>query len=446
MSATAAELAGHHPAGEILARLERLYPKLIDLSLDRITRLLAALGHPERRLPPVIHVAGTNGKGSTSSMLASILKEAGYRVGLYTSPHIIRFNERIRVDGRSITDKELVKTTALVKRSFDSLPEGIKDVTFFEFTTAVAFQYFKDKKVDIAVVETGMGGRFDATNALQPLASVITNIALDHMEWLGDTVEDIAREKAGIIKKGAVTVTGEGKAKAFAVLKKLSKLKGSRLLRLGRDFSIKPVRQGPFSQAFDYSGVEPLKWLKIRLLGDHQLKNAACALASVEALKMNGLLIGKSAVRKGLWQATWPARFETVSRSPLVILDCAHNPDGASALKEALFQTNFKKLILVLGVMADKDIKGIMKGLVPSADAVIVTAPATPRAATVESLAGQARAFGKDAIISSSVKDGIKTALSIAGKKDAVVVTGSIFTIAEAKRYFEKAHPARRGL
>ncbi|MBI5344109.1 MAG: bifunctional folylpolyglutamate synthase/dihydrofolate synthase [Deltaproteobacteria bacterium] len=401
--------------------------------LVRIKKLLSRLGNPQNACAS-IHVAGTNGKGSTAAMLEAMLTEAGLKAGLYTSPHLVRFTERIRISGKEISGRDAARTAASVRRAAEET--GLSP-TLFEFTTALCFEYFRDAGVDIAVIETGMGGRLDATNVISPLVSVITSVGLDHTEHLGESIGDIAREKAGIIKRGGAAVLGEEDPAAVKAVKAAAERADAEFRRLGYDFRVTAGSKG----SFDYHGMgKDLKGLRLNLMGAHQRRNAACALASVELLGRRGFYITEAAVRRGLKRTLWPGRLEVVRRRPLCILDCAHNPDGARILKEALEgDFTFKRLILVAGIMADKDIDGIFRRLAPLSDAVIVTAPAGERAARPDLLAARLKPYGKEVIVSSSVKAALRAAAEMAGDTDAVCVTGSIFTVGEAKRSLVQA-------
>ncbi len=407
----------------------------IKLSLSRIKELLRLLGDPQDDFPS-IHIAGTNGKGSTAAYLNCISGKAGLRTGLYTSPHLLKFNERIQVSGRPISDQDMLRIAVKVKKAAKRMAGPDRVLSFFEFTTAMAFLYFKERSVDLGVIETGMGGRFDATNVITPLASVITNIGLDHTMYLGPKIKDIAFEKAGIIKRGVPVITGEEKAAALDVINKASRKMGARLFKIGQDFTPEKRPGG----GLDYSGIKiDIKGLTPGLRGAHQLKNAACALAAIEVLRESGFKIPVKAIRQGLKRTVWPARVEVVSRRPLVILDAAHNPDGALTLADALKEFRYKSLTLVLGIMADKDIPGILSSLAPLADRIIACAPKTGRAASpaliIRMLRRTLKPFSKPAVIKGSVKYGVAAALKDARKCDAVCVTGSIFTVGEAKKY-----------
>ena len=399
--------------------------------LERISRLLKLLGGPQLKYPAV-HVAGTNGKGSTSAMLSSVLNEAGMRTGLYTSPHLVKFNERIQVSGRMITGPELREAARIVKKAAAKMPGS--PITFFEFTTAIAFVHFSLKEVDIAVIETGMGGRFDATNTLLPEVSVITNVNVDHTQYLGFGLKEIAFEKAGIIKPGRPVVTGEIKKAPLSVIRKRAKESSSSLYVLDRDFS---VQIAPSS--LSYSGLElELNGLRLGLSGPHQAMNAGLSLAAIEALRQRGFQIPVSAIRAGLRKAAWPGRFETISKKPLVIIDGAHNPAGARTLANALKDLSYKRLVLVLGIMADKDIDAILKELLPLCAEAIATEPRMERSAPAGVLAGKIRALGKPVVEIRRVKDACKEAVARAKKTDCVCVTGSLFTVGEARAFLVK--------
>ncbi len=408
--------------------------------LERIRRLLSLLDDPHNAYPSIL-VGGTNGKGSTSSMVASILKEAGHRTALYTSPHLLRFNERIRVDGKEITGREI---TRLVDR-LKPLAEDVGDMgcgrpSFFEFTTALAFEYFREKEVDIAVVEVGMGGRFDATNVVRPFISIITNVAVDHTQYLGTSIRDIAYEKAGIIRDGAMVVAGRSDEEALRVIEKVAGEKGARLYLAGRDFRVEP--DGEYFNYFGWGA--PLKGLCLSLGGPHQLANAGCALKAVELVALSGRRVEEKDIRRGLERTLWPGRLEVVGRRPTVVLDCAHNAAGARALRAALGGFGCRSIVLVLGIMADKDIRGIMAELVPLARTVVLTEPAYRRSAGTDKLLDAMRDYKGRVIVRKRVASACRAALEDASMDDMVCIAGSIFTVAEAKRYFSAR--ARRSL
>lgn len=417
---------------DILSYLYGLQKHGIKPGLKRIKELLEALGDPQARFPS-IHIAGTNGKGSTSAMLASVLENSGLKAGLYTSPHLVRFNERIRISGKEISNKDISRLTAVVKEAAAKTSSADK-TTFFEFTTALAFFYFMEKKVDIAILETGMGGRLDATNTVAPLMSIITNIGMDHTDYLGDTIEKIAYEKAGIIKKNTPVITASENTDALGVINDIADKKNAPLYVFKKDFKASPQKDG-----FNYKGLHTsLRGLKTNLAGRHQFNNASCALAALEILRDNGFNISDKAIRQGLNEVEWPGRIEVVNKKPLLILDSAHNPEGAATLSQALKGFKYKKLTLVLGIMADKDIDGIIKRLAPLADRVIVTRPKTDRAASLELLSERLKKYPCEVTAEKDLKKACRMALLEAGRLDAVCVTGSIFTVGEAKQCLPK--------
>ena len=417
--------------GNSLAFLYGLQRHGIRPGLARVEKLLGLLGDPQNDFLSM-HIAGTNGKGSTSAFAASILREAGFRTGLYTSPHLSKFNERMQINGRAINDADLARLIPRVRKA----ARGVKgQLSFFEFTTALAFLYFSEKKTDVAVVETGMGGRWDATNAVAPLVSIITNVGLDHTAHLGSTLPEIAFEKAGIIKYGVPVVTGETHKAALSVIAKRAHELDAPLIILGRAFDVDGDER-----SVDYTGIDgKIRGLKLGLEGAHQLSNASVALAALECVRMYGLHITAKAVRDGLKKALWPGRLEVVKKRPLVLLDAAHNPSGAKALRAFLEGLKKRRLSLVIGVMNDKDIKGIFKELIPLADAVFLASPGIERSAPVEALERLALPFKKRVISAGSVKEAYRLAIAEAGPEDAVCVTGSIFTVGEARGYLIKS-------
>jgi dihydrofolate synthase / folylpolyglutamate synthase len=404
----------------------------IKLGLENSRGLMAALGDPHQTFRSV-HIAGTNGKGSTAAILASILNAAGYRTGLYTSPHLIDFTERMRVNGVPIAPERAATLTERTRSAAADIP-----VTFFEFTTAMAFLHFAESGVDFAVVEVGMGGRFDATNVLTPLVSVITRIDYDHQAYLGGSLERIAREKAGIIKPGVPVVTSAMSPEILRVIETVSREQGAPLHRVGAEVRVK----GASPQRFRYEGI---RWdysdLKCALLGRHQMENACCALAALELVDAGKNRIGEASVRRGLSTVRWEGRLEPMPRAAsgaAVILDGAHNPGGARALR-AFLEDSVKarggRLILVIGILADKDVGGILAELAPVADEVIVTRPRHERAATTESIKRHLGNFPVRATIRESVEEALRFAKSSAAAVDTICVTGSLYTIGEARSH-----------
>ena len=426
----------------------------IKLGLQNIQRLLAALGDPQGAYSS-IHIAGSNGKGSTAAFLASILRAAGHRVGLYTSPHLLDFTERLRVDGQAATQAEVLALTAEVKaaaeRVFGPAPisgdpgPGTRDPgpggkaaypTFFEFTTAMGFLHFARRAVRVAVVEVGLGGRFDATNVLDPLVAVITNVALEHTEYLGHTVAAIAGEKAGIVKPGGTVVTASTDPEALAVIEAACRGRGAALGRVQAEVTLAQAANGLDGQRF--TATTPTRTygdLWIPLLGAHQVVNAATALLAAEHLERRGLATGEDAVRRGLGGARWPGRLQIVGRDPLLTLDGAHNPAGAAALRDFLLDRRFTfdRLFLVFGVLRDKDWEGMLSALGPLAHQVILTRPEGDRAALPWHLAAADRYCAK-LDIRENVAEAIALARAAAAPRDAVLITGSLFTVAAALR------------
>ena len=403
------------------------YPYQKSFRLERVSNFLDSIGNPQDRLQS-IHVAGSKGKGSTCVFLTYILREGGYRVGLYTSPHLADPRERIRIlkpaGGRRqltadfegmISRKELADLVTRLKPEIDKYNKISQhgQLTFFEIFSTLAFQYFLDKKVDFAVLETGLGGRLDATNVVVPLVSVITPISYEHTQKLGKTLGRIAGEKAGIIKPGASLVCAPQEKEALDVIRKRCKEKKSRFYLISRI----------------PSGVSRVN---LSLIGEHQKINAAVSVAAVGVLRGRGFKISPLAINKGLSRARWPGRCEAISKKPLVVLDGAQNAASARVLKKAI-RDNFKysKLTLVLGISSDKDIKGICRELKGLADRVILTRAATPRAASVDRLAVYFK--GQNTFKSDSVKQAMELAKRISRKEDLILVTGSLFVVGEAR-------------
>ncbi len=402
----------------------------IKFGLSSTLNLLARL-NLDHRQSQYLHIAGTNGKGSVAAMLSAVLTRAGYPVGLYTSPHLVHFQERYRLGDREISAPRLLD---LINQVREAVAE-VEPPTFFEFATAMAFLYFSQEKACPIILETGMGGRLDATNIVEPLAAVITNISLDHQEHLGEGLKTIAGEKAGVIKPGVPLVTGarqKGVLDLFAL--RCREVKAPMYLR-GRDFRA----QGRFRGRFAYQGLfGEINNLTLNLVGRHQYGNAALALAVLEILKRQGFEIGEDAIREGLLQTRWPGRLERITQDPRVLLDGAHNPDAARILAQTLMQTRGNgRLILVLGVMADKDVDTILARLLPLAQTVVFTRPQYFRAAKVEDLAARAQAYNLEIIKVPQVAGAIRRAQELAGPGDRIVVSGSLYTVGEAKEYFE---------
>ncbi|MFH1139372.1 MAG: folylpolyglutamate synthase/dihydrofolate synthase family protein [Pseudomonadota bacterium] len=396
----------------------------IKFGLSSTENLLSRLGNPHLAVPAV-HLAGTNGKGSVGAMIASMTAASGLRVGFYTSPHLISFRERFRINGELIEPGDVVSLAERVKAV--SAPE--EPPTFFEFVTAMGFLYFAEKKVDLLVLETGMGGRLDATNVVLPLAGVITNISMEHTDYLGKTLARIAAEKAGIIKPGLAVVTGEKRKSVRAIFEETAEARGGRILALGRDFKV--IKRG--FGLFDYYGLgRKMARLEVNLIGDHQIRNAGLALAVMELLADKGFALDEGIIRKGLAEASWPGRAQIFPGPPRLMLDGAHNPHAAKTLARLLAGLEYERLHLVLGIMADKDIRAVMAPLLPLADVLYLTRTAYSRGAAPEVLAEAARSFSGNKELHPSIPDALAAALAAAGRDDLVVATGSLFTVGEA--------------
>jgi dihydrofolate synthase/folylpolyglutamate synthase len=392
--------------------------------LEKISKLLSRLGNPQDRIKS-IHVAGTNGKGSTCAFLASIIEQAGYKAGLFTSPHLVRFNERIRINGVEITPDEV---TTLAKTAIDASPP---ETTFFELVTAMAWLHFANREVDFAVMETGMGGRFDATNAAPGILSVITPISIEHSRYLGETIGEIAFEKAGIIKPGKPVVTSRLTEEALEVIAGECSRLSSPLFRCGEEFG------GKWTEGcLSYEGIKcRLHDLRPGLMGRYQSENAFTALASAEILECMGVSISEEAMVSGIQKARWPGRMELVGEEPRILLDGAHNPASAKVLAEELRNLSHNRLLLVIGIMSDKDVGGILNPLIPYADKIYAVAPPIDRAMPSETLAELIASLGGECDNAGEVTKGLEMAKTVACPGDLILVCGSLFTIGEARAY-----------
>lgn len=395
--------------------------------LSRTQALLNLLGNPEKKLR-FIHVAGTNGKGSTAAMLASILRCAGYRTGLYTSPYINRFHERMQVDGAEISDGDLCEITAYVKPFAESIEDH---PTEFELVSCIAFEYFARKGCDIVVLEVGMGGELDSTNVIDPPeAAVITNIGLDHTEELGDTLEKIAATKAGIIKPGCQTVIYRAAPSVEAVFEARCEAVGATLHKADFD-SIALRSHGLEGQTFDTAAY---KGLELPLLGAHQLHNAAVVLQTIEALKEKGWRITEQNIRDGLKTVHWPGRFEVLGHKPLFLVDGGHNPQCIEALTANIRDYLAGRPLTVLtGVMADKDYNCMYPSVAPFAGRFITVTPDNPRALSAEDLKTYLSQFGKPVTACETVGDGVAEAIRQAGPDGVVLAYGSLYMVGDIR-------------
>jgi dihydrofolate synthase / folylpolyglutamate synthase len=422
---------------ETIEYLYALQKHGIKLALSNSVTLMELMGNPHRKFRSV-HVAGTNGKGSTSAFMESMLRAAGYRVGLYTSPHLVSFTERIRINNIPITEARTVELAQKVRNGYQrpstSGSEALNP-TFFEVTTAMAFACFAEEDVDIAVVETGMGGRLDATNVITPLVTVITNVDLEHTEFLGSTLELIAREKAGIIKPGVPVVTGAEQPEVIRVIKREAAARRAPVYRLHDDFKPERMSSGR-EQRFHYRGLKSAcDGITITLPGSYQVDNACLALASLECLRDAGIPVDESALRLGLERAKWEGRLERVAHKPDLYLDGAHNPASARMLAGAVrdMKRAYRRLVLVLGILGDKDYRGIVSELVPLADHVIVTKPEYSRAMDVAALTSEVRALHASVETAETVKKAVVAAQAMAAPDDLILVTGSLYVVGDAR-------------
>lgn len=414
---------------EAIAYIETGIWSTMRLGLDRTYELLELLGNPQKKLK-FIHVAGSNGKGSTCAMLDEILHRAGYRTGLYTSPYILSFCERMRVNGEDIPGERLAEVTEKVK----ALAESMEDhPSQFEMVTAIALEYFYQSGCDIVVLEVGLGGETDSTNAIDaPEVAVITNIGLEHTEYLGDTLEKIAAVKGGIIKTGCHAVCYDGAPEVSATIANICKEKQVPLHQL--DFSgLEPLSQSLMGQEFRWKG-QPYR---LKLTGPHQLCNAAVVLETVECLRSRGWKINDEAVREGLEHVSWPARMEVLQNDPLTIVDGGHNPQCAQMLKESLRQLlPGRKVVFLAGVLEDKDYPEIMELLMPVAQEFVCLTPVNERALPAEKLAEYLRGQGAKAVACEAVEEGILAARKAAGEDGIVVAFGSLYLAGVVRKEF----------
>ena len=395
--------------------------------LDRITALLEKMGNPHKTMK-YVHIAGTNGKGSTAAMTASILRKAGYCTGLYTSPYIYQFGERMQVNGEMISDEELIAITEYVKPLADSMEET---PTEFELTTAIGFEFFKRKGCDIVVLEVGLGGLLDATNVIPcPEVAVITNIGLDHTDILGHTLEEIAVNKAGIIKDGGNAVIYRGKPSVEAVFEKACAEKNVKLKKANFD-GLQLKSHNLFEQVFDCGAY---KDLHLPLLGDHQLHNAAVVLAVAETLVEKGWKITKENIYDGIRDVSWPGRFDIVSRDPLFIIDGGHNPQCLEALvKNIEDYLKGRRVIALTGVLADKDYGDMYKPVMPFIEQFVCVTPPNPRRLPAPELAQHLQNAGATATACETVADGVRKAIQLADQDGVVLCFGSLYTIGDIR-------------
>jgi dihydrofolate synthase/folylpolyglutamate synthase len=401
----------------------------IKFGLSKTSNLLNKFGNPHKG-QKYVHIAGTNGKGSVAAFAASILNEAGFKVGLYSSPHLVRFTERFRINGVEMPPDKAVALIEELRNIFD--PE--EPPTFFEATTAMALLYFARENTDIAIMEVGMGGRLDATNVITPIVSVITNIFLEHKFFLGNRLLDIAKEKAGIIKQKVDLIAGATQKPVAGLFKSIAKEKKAPFMQIGKD-----IRYRHTSAGLHYYGLKhKFNRLELGLKGSFQQRNAAISLAVIELLDQKGFKISSRAIRDGLKKTVWAGRMQVVAKDPTIILDGAHNPAAVRTLADCIKKDfEYDRLILVIGVMEDKEISKLLREIVPVSDYVVFTSPVYSRAARPEKLKKDAGDLNQPCEVIGVLRDAIDRAREIADPHDLILVCGSLFIVGEALTFFD---------
>lgn len=418
-------------------RLSRAGSSQPRTDLGRMEAFLARLGNPHHAVPAV-HVAGTKGKGSVAAMCMSVLRAQGYHVGFYTSPHLHTFRERIQVNGHPISEGEFAD---LVGRIWPHVEEfnangEYGQVTLFEVLTAMAFWHFQQQHLDFQVVEVGLGGRLDATNVVNGVVSVITSLSLDHTAILGDTLEQIAAEKAGIIKDGAAVVSAPQRTEAMRVIQRVCKARNARLVRVDRSMAWRLKDASLDGQSLRVDGRLGSYDVRIPLIGGYQLENAATAIAAIEVLKERGVEISDRALEKGLASVEWPCRMEVLQRQPLIIADGAHNPYSASRLREAVKEyVHPNRTFLIFGASGGKHYDEMAAELAPICSQVMTTRSRHPRSVSSSDLADVFRRLGLSTVETVDVRDAVTQAVAMVGEDDLVLITGSLFVAAEAREY-----------
>lgn len=404
---------------------------------ERVEEILKKLGSPHRDIP-AIHIAGTNGKGSTAMILSSILKEAGICVGLYTSPEMVTFRDRIRIQGEPISIEDLEEEVKIIVPVLQEIEDtmGLGVPTFFEVVTALAFHYFSRKEVDLLVLETGLGGRLDATNVCSSLMSIITNVSLEHTKILGDTLEEITWEKAGIIKKGHIVLNAAQEKEVVGELMRRCDEMEATLYLLNRDFSVEPVSSSLDGQIFHFQGLSrDLKNIHLSLLGRHQMENGALSIGvSLLLHEKTHFTISEKAIYRGLSRVVWSGRLEVISQHPTILIDGAHNPGGIRALVEFLKKgIPYNHLYLLLGILKDKDADLIFRDLLPLATRVILSQSESSRAADPYQLATIAEKYSSNIIIEPDFTKALRLSLQLLKEEDLLCISGSLYTMSLAR-------------
>ncbi|WP_372503582.1 bifunctional folylpolyglutamate synthase/dihydrofolate synthase [Acididesulfobacillus acetoxydans] len=421
--------------GEALAYLVGLTKFGMNFGLDRIRELLRRLGNPEQSLR-IIHVGGTNGKGSTTLMTAEILRAAGCKVGMFTSPHLHDYRERMVINGEMVPKAAVVRLIERLKPHLEEMvAQGLEHPTEFEVNTAMCLVYFAEEEVDFALLEVGLGGEIDSTNVVRPLVSVITNVGMDHMDYLGPDIPAIARNKAGIIKPHSVVITAARRPEVVAILRERAREAGDPFWQVGEDVRWESRWSGETEQEFDLYGLYgAYPKLHLTLIGAHQLENAATAVTICEILRVAyGVTIPRPAIYAGLKRAKWPGRLELLSVTPKVLLDGAHNYDGARVLVQSLPLFQRRRLVFVLGMLADKERERVVDLLAPLADEIIVTKPNSPRAGDWQALARIAAQYGRPVSLVEDPEEAVSSGLQHLGPEDMLCVTGSLYMLAAAR-------------
>ncbi len=396
----------------------------VKFGLSKTSNIMKKMGNPHKG-QKYIHIAGTNGKGSVSAMIESVLMKSGLKVGFYSSPHLVRFTERFRINRKEISKKKVVELTEEIK----SIINPAEPPTYFEATTAMALAYFARENTDIAIMEVGMGGRLDATNIIRPLVSAITNISMEHQAFLGNTLNEIAGEKAGIIKKGVNTIASATQPGVSNLFRKVCEERKAPFFQVGKD-----VRYRNSDNGFNYYGLNrKISNINLTLKGEFQHRNTALAIGILELLEKKGYKLKDQDIKSGVEETTWTGRIQVLSEKPLIVVDGAHNPGAARVLVDAVKNDfDYKRLILILGVMADKDINSIVKEIAGMADQVICSSPEYFRSATPEELHKIVSHYNKKTEMIKTLPEAIKKAKGIAKPDDMILITGSLFTVGEA--------------
>jgi len=418
----------------------RLAHNAANYDLRRVEELLGQLSNPHL-VAKSVHIAGTNGKGSTAAMVASVLTASGYITGLYTSPHLHSWRERVRVNGELISEEEFIALVERLKPEVEAVNQKATygRLTTFELLTTMAYAHFALKKADFQVLEVGLGGKFDATNVIQPEVCLITSVSFDHTDVLGNTLAEIAAEKAGIIKPGSIVVTSPQSDEVARVIEETCLACGAELVRVGSDVTWQSLGADFNRQLFRVKGRLGSYELSIPFLGRHQLDNAATAVAALEVLAGKGFSISRDSITDGLARVSWPGRLQILGRYPLLVVDGAHNPDSAQKLRQSLEQYfEFDRAILVIGASLDKDVAGVISELAPLFDRVIATRTCHPRAMAPPPIVAEFRKHGIEAEVAEAVPEALSLALDIAGAEDLICATGSLFVVGETMEAVNK--------